>query len=196
MKTYLIIDTATDVLYVAVYKHGTLAFESKEKGSKDHAVKLMPLVIDALAQTGTSQGDLSGIIAGVGPGSYTGVRMGVVVAKMLAKEWNVKLYSTSTLTLMASSHQGQIIAYIDARREHVFGSILLIEPTVEVLLEPVYIAKEALFKQAPEATRVDTLNPDIPRLIEQAMFEPVQVIDDFQPNYARRTHAEIAHNDS
>jgi len=157
VKTFLTIDTATDILYVHVMKDGRPVFEHQEKGHKDHAVKLLPTLIKALESSGLKGPDLDGILVGVGPGSYTGVRMGVVVAKMWAKEWDIPLFKISTLALMASAKKGPTLAMIDARNQHVFAGAYDFSRPEPCLLKPVIIHASFWLKPIPKWTPLKRL---------------------------------------
>ena len=190
MKTFLTIDTATDVLYVSVMKEGNLTFESSAKGTKDHAIKLMPTVIEALKKSGLQGRMLEGILVGVGPGSYTGVRMGVVVAKMLAKEWNIPLFEISTLALMASVGEGQMMPMIDARNDHVFGAVYELSMPTKVILEPGYYSKATLTQTYPKAIQVESVQPNLEKVLSSGLYSRVENVDALTPNYVRKTQAE------
>ena len=190
MKTFLTIDTATDVLYVSVMKEGNLIFESSAKGHKDHAIKLMPTVIEALIKSGLQGRMLEGILVGVGPGSYTGVRMGVVVAKMLAKEWNIPLFEISTLALMASVGVGQMMPMIDARNDHVFGAVYELSTPAKVILEPGYYSKATLTQTYLSATQVESVQPNLEKVLSSGLYSRVENVDALTPNYVRKTQAE------
>jgi tRNA threonylcarbamoyladenosine biosynthesis protein TsaB len=191
LKNFLLIDTATDVLYVAMVKDHQLVYVFKEKGDRDHAVKLMPHVIEAFEQSNIASTDLDGIVVGEGPGSYTGVRMGVVVAKMLALEWNLPLYKVSSLLLMASGQNGLVAPLIDARRDHVFSAVYeIIEPLKEIMA-PTYLLKTDLQTHYPNAEIVENFQPDILKLNHLGAFEKVDAPSWMTPLYLRMTQAEV-----
>ncbi len=190
MKTFLTIDTATDVLYISVMKEGILAFESSVKGDKDHAIKLMPTLLEALKKSDLQGGMLEGILVGIGPGSYTGVRMGVVVAKMLAKEWKIPLFKVSTLALMASQGEGQMMPMIDARNDHVFGAVYDIKTPAKVILEPGYYSKATLTQTYPGAIQVESVQPNLEKVLSSGLYSRVENVDALTPNYVRKTQAE------
>lgn len=195
MKTFLTIDTATDVLYISVMKDGKLAFESNEKGDKDHAIKLMPTLIEALASLDLKGPMLDGILVGIGPGSYTGVRMGVVVAKMLAKEWAIPLFEISTLALMATAQQGTVMPMIDARNDHVFGAVYELTGSL-VTLEPGYYSKAYLMQTYPNATPLEMFHPKLETGLHPSLYTRVDDVDRLIPNYVRKTQAEKERHDS
>jgi tRNA threonylcarbamoyladenosine biosynthesis protein TsaB len=190
LKNFLLIDTATDVLYVAMVKDHQLVYTFKEKGDKDHAVKLMPHVIEAFEQSSIASTDLDGIVVGEGPGSYTGVRMGVVVAKMLALEWNLPLYKVSSLLLMVSGQNGWVAPVIDARRDHVFGAVYEITETLKEHMAPTYLLKTDLQRDYPQAVIFEQFQPDILKLNQLGAFEKVNEPSLMTPLYLRMTQAE------
>jgi tRNA threonylcarbamoyladenosine biosynthesis protein TsaB len=121
----LILDSATKILYVALIKDNETLYESYIEGKNDHAKNIVAKVDEALKKSNITVNELNEVIVGIGPGSYTGVRMAVTVAKMLAVfKKNIKLYSISTLKLMASGYDGIVLSMIDARRNNSFGMII------------------------------------------------------------------------
>ena len=116
----LIIDSSTKVLYEALVKDDKVIFEHYIKGQRDHAVNIVKILEDMLNSEGITVNDLNKIVCGIGPGSYTGVRMGVTVAKMMSVFKGISLYKISTLNLMASGTPGEALAMIDARRGNAF----------------------------------------------------------------------------
>jgi tRNA threonylcarbamoyladenosine biosynthesis protein TsaB len=190
LKNFLTIDTSTDVLYVSLVTDQTVVFSHQEKGYQDHAIKLMPTIIRAFEESQFSPKDLEAIVVGEGPGSYTGIRMGVVVSKMLALEWNIPLYKVSSLLLMASSYQGEVVALMDARRDHVFSAGYHLTDPIQVFLEPTYLPKKVILEKYPKATFVDTMQPDILSLKNKKAFQKVDDVSGFTPLYLRKTQAE------
>ena len=119
----LIVDSSTTRLYICVVVNN----EIKEKyipGRNDHAKYIVSTIDEMLKECNITSADLDEIICGIGPGSYTGVRMSATVCKMMAVFLNKPLYTVSTLKLMASGTKGIVLATIDARRGNVFGTII------------------------------------------------------------------------
>lgn len=117
----LVIDTATPNMYVAVGNE-KLIDEIYLKNIKNHSEHLMLEIIKLLEKNNIDKHDLTQIVVGVGPGSYTGVRIGVVVAKMLSYSLNIDLYEISSLYIQGSSYDS-FSSIIDARRGNVFAGI-------------------------------------------------------------------------
>lgn len=194
LSHYLVIDTATDYLFVSLVHNKEIIYEYLQKGNKDHAIKLMPIIQEALKTT--SLKNLDGIVVGIGPGSYTGVRMGVVVAKMLAKESGIPLYKVSSLILKASSNEGLVGSIIDARRNHVFAGIYDFSKNEVVIKKDKYISLDDFKNEINQQAIDDTFKPDVLKLNAKNLFENVDNIDALTPQYLRKTQAENERNDS
>jgi len=128
MALILNIETATKNCSVALAKEGkTLAIREIATQNFSHAEKLHVFIEELFAETGLQLQDLNAIAVSQGPGSYTGLRIGVSAAKGLCYALSVPLISVDTLELLArkitpetSGTEGIIIPMIDARRMEVF----------------------------------------------------------------------------
>ncbi|MEE8408195.1 MAG: tRNA (adenosine(37)-N6)-threonylcarbamoyltransferase complex dimerization subunit type 1 TsaB [Myxococcota bacterium] len=85
---------------------------------------LAQALVDAIARAGFRVRDLRGIVIGSGPGSFTGLRVGLATAKGMALGADVSLFGTSSLAMLAAAHgPGLIAPVVDARRNEVFGAV-------------------------------------------------------------------------
>lgn len=98
----LAIDTATSSMTVAVTEDGRVLKEINSHAERNHSIYLVPHIKQALAELGLQPADLSGIAVGRGPGSYTGVRIGITVAKTIAWALGLPLVGVSSLEAMAA----------------------------------------------------------------------------------------------
>ncbi|MFB5664337.1 tRNA (adenosine(37)-N6)-threonylcarbamoyltransferase complex dimerization subunit type 1 TsaB [Alteribacillus sp. HJP-4] len=122
----LAIDTSTYVLSVALSDDGTIVGEYTTNLKKNHSVRLMHAIDDLLQGTGTAAKELDAIAAAKGPGSYTGVRIGITTAKSLAWSLGIPVYGISTLHMYAQNGRGfagMICPFIDARRDQVYTGL-------------------------------------------------------------------------
>jgi tRNA threonylcarbamoyladenosine biosynthesis protein TsaB len=121
----LAIDTATAQVGVAIGRDGRVLGEVVIDGGRRHAEELAPAIEYLRAQTGVALDDLACISVGVGPGLYTGLRVGVTTARTLAQVLEVPVVAIPSLDLVAypwrSTHR-RVVALIDARRKEVFAA--------------------------------------------------------------------------
>ncbi len=128
--TILYIETATDVCSVALSRGMEIIGLQEEAGGNNHAKHLLPFVDEVLKQGGCTVKDLNGVAVSIGPGSYTGLRIGVSTAKGIAYTAGIPVMAVSTLESIAQGakllwiesfdEQPQIIPMLDARRMEVF----------------------------------------------------------------------------
>ena len=126
----LAMDTATLATVVAVGTEAGLLVGSAVVVPRAHSRILQPLFQSALETAGISPLELERIVVGVGPGSYTGVRLGVATAKAMAAALNVPLTPVPTLHAMAEaaapgnrSQPAVVLSLLSARRQRAFGTI-------------------------------------------------------------------------
>lgn len=122
----LAIDTSTNVLGVALAKDNTVIAEFITNENKNHSVRLMPAIDHILKEVNLTPKDLDRVIVAKGPGSYTGVRIGVSVAKALAWSLQIPLVGISSLELLAFNGRyfhGVVSPLFDARRGQVYTGL-------------------------------------------------------------------------
>ena len=120
---WLGIDTANTPLSVALVEDGRIVCEQTSTLKKTHSIQAMPAVERILQEASLRPSDLDAIAVSAGPGSYTGVRIGVTLAKTLAWTLNIPLVGVSSLEVIAANavpFEGVICPIVDARREHVY----------------------------------------------------------------------------
>jgi tRNA threonylcarbamoyladenosine biosynthesis protein TsaB len=110
----LAFDTATDAATVAFVRDGGVLGERLSR-----AARVLQDIEELLAEAGLERTDVEGIAVGTGPGSYTGLRMGLVTARTLAISLGVPVAGVSTLDALAAGAPGAV-PVIDARRREVF----------------------------------------------------------------------------
>jgi tRNA threonylcarbamoyladenosine biosynthesis protein TsaB len=110
----LAFDTATDVATSALVRDGEVLGERRSR-----AVRILEDVESLLAGAALRQQDLEAIVVGTGPGSYTGLRMGLVTARALALALDVAIAGVSTLAALGAGAPGAL-PVIDGRRGEVF----------------------------------------------------------------------------
>ena len=133
------LDTATPSTVAGVLLADGTVVEARDDppaGARgDHAARLLVLAEQALAEGGVTWRDVERIVVGVGPGGFTGLRIGVATARALAQGHGLPLVPVSSLRALAAGvpEPGAVAAVLDARRGEAFagawdGAQLLIEP--------------------------------------------------------------------
>jgi tRNA threonylcarbamoyladenosine biosynthesis protein TsaB len=153
-------DTATRATAVALLDTDTgVAITRRDDPSRGerprHTTRLMTLIVDVLGEAGADWGQVDRIAVGVGPGTFTGLRIGIATARALARARGIELVGVSTLHSLARGARGTdgftpeaIAAVIDARRGEVFAAGWSVHdvtsPDAEPLFPPQALAPEAL----------------------------------------------------
>lgn len=142
----LAMDTATRMMGVALLLDGKLKGEFVTNLERNHSVALMPAVQGLLRELSVSPRELDAIAVGQGPGSYTGVRIGVATAKAMAWALQIPLVGISTLQAMAMDsglYRGWVCPLIDARRGRAYTGLYRLEQgRPKVALEERVVALE------------------------------------------------------
>lgn len=127
MSYILNIETATRNCSVSIARDGeVIALKEVAESGYSHAEKLHVFIEEALLESQLRFSDLQAVAVSQGPGSYTGLRIGVSAAKGLCYALNIPLIAVDTLQVLASQVQindGLIVPMIDARRMEVYSAI-------------------------------------------------------------------------
>lgn len=159
MALLLSLETSSHVCSVALHQNGQVLILKENKIPQSTASVLAPMIESALKETNHTAKELSGIVISAGPGSYTGLRIGVATAKGLCYALQIPLISVNTLELLArqfiSSHhkieafpsllervEGEVLLcpMLDARRMEVYCMLLnssldVVEPTQAKIID-------------------------------------------------------------
>ncbi|MBI5870449.1 MAG: tRNA (adenosine(37)-N6)-threonylcarbamoyltransferase complex dimerization subunit type 1 TsaB [Actinobacteria bacterium] len=127
----LAIDTSTEVLALALGDGEKVLDELSIDAGRSHLEMLLPAVQDLLDSNGLAIGDLNAIVAGTGPGTFSGLRVGIATARALAQSLELPLFGYSSLEALANGLADGaekpmprwILPLIDARRGQVFARL-------------------------------------------------------------------------
>ncbi|MDH4353493.1 MAG: tRNA (adenosine(37)-N6)-threonylcarbamoyltransferase complex dimerization subunit type 1 TsaB [Actinomycetota bacterium] len=121
----LAVDTATAATSVAVVADAEVLAERTHVDARGHAEVLAPLVREVLADCAVAMRSLAAVAVGVGPGAYTGLRVGLVTAQALGSALDVPVHGVVTLDALAagSGLAGRFAVVTDARRREVFWAL-------------------------------------------------------------------------
>ena len=141
----LYIDTTTSYLYTGLVVNRKLLSEVKSDYGKDLSSCTLQKISEMLDNNKIDVNDIDKIIVVNGPGSFTGIRVGVTIAKMYAYALNKEIITITSLEAMAVSSKNNDkfkIPIIDARRGYVYAAIY--DNEINVVLKPQYIALDTL----------------------------------------------------
>jgi tRNA threonylcarbamoyladenosine biosynthesis protein TsaB len=142
------IEAATSVASVAVVWEDTLLAERMVNNQRTHSVNLIPMVKAVLEDAGVAPARLGGIAASIGPGSFTGLRIGLSTAKTLAQVWKIPVAGIGTLETLAyllAGKSGLVCPVINARKNEVYAAVYedgLKCITGPAAMEPVELARQ------------------------------------------------------
>ncbi len=202
----LALDTAGPVVTVAVHDGDRVVGSARGEGAMAHGELLAPAVRDALAQAGRRPVDLTDVAVGVGPGPFTGLRVGVVTALSLAATLDLSTHGVCSLDAVAPDRVGEYVVATDARRKEVYWARYADGTRVDGphVDKPVTLAAQhpdlpvvgrgaLLFPDElgadPESTRL--LDPSAEALAELVVGGRAQLLP-LEPLYLRRPDAKPA----
>ncbi len=125
----LAFETSAKAASVALLENGKLLGESYQNTGLTHSQTLMVMAEDLLKQCGKTASDVDAVAVAEGPGSFTGVRIGVAAAKGFAWGGQLPCYGVSTLEAMAETlgiYEGYVCPCMDARRSQVYNALFYV----------------------------------------------------------------------
>lgn len=148
------IDTSNQPLSVAITEGSEVLAEFNSGMRINHSITMMSQIESLLEYTKLEMKDIEGIVVAKGPGSYTGLRIGVTAAKTLAYTLNIPLYAVSSLAAIAATvrmHEFLLVPVIDARRNHVYAGIYRYKGVkLELVEDDTYISIDDLNQKLKE----------------------------------------------
>jgi len=194
--TYLFIDTANSFI-ISIIKDNKIIYYKNDESNSDTSSKVMPILDEAFKSCNLNINDIDKIFVVNGPGSFTGIRVGVTIAKTIAYCLNKPLISLSELELLATTNTNSnyVVPIIDARRGYVFGAIY--DKSLNVYFEDSHILLEELKTKLPESFEFinDSNNVDLIKIIKKHELDEAINPHELKPNYLKKTEAEEKLND-
>ena len=166
----LALETSARAVSAAVSEDGEILGSAYQNNGLTHSRTLMPLVEQVLGSLGLTVKDCGAVAVAVGPGSFTGIRIGVSTAKGLAVGAQLPCAAVSTLAAMARNAavgDGLVICAMDARRSQIYNALFDVKGgRLTRLTEDRAIALEDLAQEIRADGRVKTVVGDGARLCE------------------------------
>lgn len=186
MHYLLHIDTSTDTGAVAIGGDGTLLAYRKNTETRNHAATINILINEALTDAHISMQQLNGVVVCAGPGSYTGLRIGMATAKGLCYALNIPLLLDDRLTLLAhDAHKNfgeasQIISLLFAREKEYFIGVY--SKDLVALVQPRHIIHEEL-NSLVDKNASSLLITNVPDIVNELAISELRIIHDIQINF-------------
>ena len=152
----LAIDTSAGTS-VALVAGGVVLAEAGEAGSRRHAEAIGTLLRDVLREAGVAPRDISGVVAGMGPGPFTGLRVGIAAARAFAFGIGAPVHPVVSHDAIAYGHDERVLVVTDARRREIAWS--LYDPEVTRVEGPALADRDAVGALADRHPGVPILDP-------------------------------------
>ncbi len=171
---YLYIDTSSSYLYAAIVENDKLITKVCEDYGQSLSEIALPKIVSMFEKNNIKPTDINKIIVVNGPGSFTGIRIGITIAKVYAWSLKIKITTISSLEAMATSNDSNKVKVpiINARRGYVYGAIY--DKNHEIL-KPQHIKFDEL--------QLKLKNIDDYIFISNDKFENISNIEKYEPNF-------------
>ena len=171
---YLYIDTSSSYLYTAIVENEKLISEIKEEFGQSLSEVALPKIASMFEKTNLEAKDINKIIVVDGPGSFTGIRIGITIAKVYAWSLNIPITTITSLEAMAlSSDEEKVhVPMINARRGYVYTAIY--DKDYNELLKPQHMKLEDLQEKLQTIDEYEFISND--------KFDGIENIKEYNPN--------------
>lgn len=174
---YLYIDTSSSYLNTALVEDNNLLASINEEFGQSLSEVVVPKIVSMFQENNIEPKDIDKIIVVNGPGSFTGIRIGITIAKVYAWSLNIPITTIDSLGAMAiSSNEKKVhIPMINARRGYVYGAIY--DEDNRILLKPQHIKQIDLEKEYQKYPNREIISNDELEINEQ--------IKSYTPNFLK-----------
>ena len=150
----LFIDTASHNRIASVIIDNKIKSLKIEENGTDLSIRMLPLLKEAIDESLILPQDIDEVYVVNGPGSFTGIRVGVTIAKVYAWSLNKKIVSLNELELLATTKfDGDLIVpYIDARRD--YGYTAIYDKDLNIYMKPKHVSKSSLLASLPKDKKI------------------------------------------
>lgn len=207
----LYLDTSSSYLYAGIVSNDILIEDVKVKLDKELSIFTLPKIVEMLEKHNLKPNDIDKIIVVNGPGSFTGIRIGITIAKTLAWTLKKEIVTISSLEAMALSKEdySYIVPAINARRGYVFAGVY--DQNRQVVIENQHILGKELQKELNklESDYVIVTNDEVDLEGKKILYNPdiLKIVQTYQnkqginphaiePNYLKLTEAEESKQES
>ena len=146
----LFFDTSSDLLKVSFIKDNKIIFDKELHTKNDHSSYLVPTIDEAFKSNNIDFKELDEIIVGNGPGSFTGTRISIAVAKTYAFSFNIPVYMISSLEELIYDNDGYdfYVPIIEEKKDNLYFSIF--DKDKKRVMDDTYSSTEYMYKKLEE----------------------------------------------
>ena len=146
----LFFDTSSDLLKVYLIKDNKIIFDKELHTKNDHSSYLVPTIDEAFKSNNIDFKELDEIIVGNGPGSFTGTRISIAVAKTYAFSFNIPVYMISSLEELIYDNDGYdfYVPIIEEKKDNLYFSIF--DKDKKRVMDDTYSSTEYMYKKLEE----------------------------------------------
>lgn len=146
----LFFDTSSDLLKVSLIKDNKIIFDKELHIKNDHSSYLVPTIDEAFKSNNIDFKELDEIIVGNGPGSFTGTRISIAVAKTYAFSFNIPVYMISSLEELIYDNDGYdfYVPIIEEKKDNLYFSIF--DKDKKRVMDDTYSSTEYMYKKLEE----------------------------------------------
>lgn len=202
----LYIDTSSSYLYTAIVEDNKLLGEVKEEFGQSLSEVALPKIVSVFTENNIKPEQIDKIIVVNGPGSFTGIRIGITIAKVYSWSLNIPITTITSLEAMMLSNEKDAykVPVIDARRQYVFGAIY--DSNNRQILKPQHIKIEDLKQEMAsldnyvvitnnedleeDFDNIEAYNPNILKIVEYFKDKEPLNPHAVNPDYLKLTEAE------
>lgn len=199
---YLLLDTSNSFINIYVIENDKLLVEEHIKVLKDMSNIIMPKIREIFDNLSFELRDIDKLFVTIGPGSFTGVRIGITVIKTIGYSLNIPVYPISTLEYLSSitTKKNRIISIIDARRGNVFAgyydnNLNKLKEEALIPYDSIEISDDDIIVSYDGVYNSEIMDVDVIKLINKHQNDNSINPHELVPNYLKKTEAEEKLND-
>ncbi len=195
----LFLDTSSSFVTIAVIEDNNVLFMYHDIIKDDMSSKIMPIISSGFEKLNFSINDIDKVMVANGPGSFTGIRIGVTIAKVVA--WSLKkdIICISSLELYASTNVDTkyVVPMIDARRGYVYTGIY--DNELNVVIDDNYVLYDTFINSINGKYTivsfdniVNSIKPniDLIKVVNKHKYDESMIVHKVKPRYLKKTEAE------
>lgn len=200
----LYVDTSSSYLYSGIVEENKLICEVKKEFGHNLSEEALPAIVSMFDDNNIKSTDIEKIIVVNGPGSFTGIRIGITISKVFAWSLNIPITTITALEAMMLSSNSNVyrVPIIDARRGFVFGAIY--DDKNQEILKPQHIKLDILNQKLEQISNyifitndeleldgnVEQYSPDIEKIVNYFENKESMNPHSVNPDYLKLTEAE------